>query len=80
MKFSNLRLLLFFGLFFLFPTHGRATPPPGGPGSTTDSPGSAPPVNEYQSLGIDRHNSSYAGVVMGMDDAPIRDGGRDVSR
>ena len=69
----NLRLLR--SLAFLLLTAGTAhaappsSPPPGG--STTDPTQYQQPLKEYQSLGIDRRLTSFAGTVLDIGDRPI---------
>ena len=68
----NLRLLD--GLAFLLLAAGTAhAAPPGGSGtgSTTDPTQYQKPLQEYQSLGIDRRLTSFAGTVLDVGDHPI---------
>ena len=69
----NLRLLD--GLAFLLLAAGtaHAAPPgsPGGSGTTTDATQYQRPLQEYQSLGIDRRRTSFAGTVLDVGDRPI---------
>ena len=68
----NLRLLP--GLAFLLFAAGTAhAAPPGSPGSSssTDPTQYQRPLHEYQSLGIDRRLTSFAGTVLDVGDRPI---------
>jgi hypothetical protein len=68
----NLRLLP--GLAFLLLGAGmaHAAPPTGSPGSAGEDPAAFQnPIQEFQSLDIDRRLTSFAGTVLDVSDRPI---------
>lgn len=73
MKRPNLRLLGFLTPMALAATLAQAAPgnsPP--PGSSPQAPYTdQSKIEEYQSLGIDRHLTAYTGVVLDVGDHPI---------
>jgi hypothetical protein len=67
----NLRLLGSLAFLLLGAGMAHAAPPVGTSGGPTDPAQFQPPIQEYKSLGVDRHLTSFAGTVLDIRDRPI---------